>query len=199
MSFLSCVCFVCSLVPSELRDEETRPSPPLRRLLVLRVNYWKRVFFLVWLWDRLRKFVVTRVLLLLLLEKKKFQTWGGPGNQQIDVGLGQWTSIKGRGPDPFGRNERAVDHWQPARFLPPFGVSVIIPVHSAFPRLSGSQRKRCSGNNEQALWGAIILSWTKWYTVLLSYTIMRETLFFLLNHNFLYNIGPFHSFTSFNQ
>lgn len=30
--------------------------------------------------------------------KKKFQTWGGPRNQQIDVDSGQWRSNSGGGP-----------------------------------------------------------------------------------------------------
>lgn len=60
------------------------------------VNYWKTVFFSRLLWDRLQELAVTGF--LFLVKKKKFQTWGGSGNEQIDGGLGQWRRNKRKGP-----------------------------------------------------------------------------------------------------
>ena len=65
------------------------PSPCIRHRCV---NYWKSVFF-----PRLLCGIGYKSWLQLdsssyFNKKKKFQTLGGPGNQQIDVGSGQWRS-----------------------------------------------------------------------------------------------------------
>lgn len=69
------------------------------------VNYWNAVFFFLLLRDRLRELAVTRF--LLYVRKKKFQTWGDPGNHQIDVGEGQWLSHGESGPAQSVQKKRA--------------------------------------------------------------------------------------------
>lgn len=114
------------------------------------VNYWNRVvvfFFSLLLRDRLQELAVTRFFLL-VKKKKKFRTWRGPGNQQIDVGSGQWMSNSLRGPTQSVQKKRA---FTDSTFQAPIWVSsnYPCPVHSH--TLKNSQRKSCLGNNEREL------------------------------------------------